>query len=179
MQIAKEYLRVVNSRFKALKIQGEQTFQQLSDEEIHWSLNETSNNIAVIVKHLSGNMISRWTNFLTEDGEKSTRKRDKEFIDDIASLEALFTIWKTGWDVLFKTIDSLKPDDLMKQVKIRGEKHTVIDAIERQMAHYASHIGQIIYIAKQMKDTDWKTLSIPKGKSDEILLRKLEENKDT
>lgn len=179
MQIAKEYLRVVNNRFKVLKNQGERTFQQLSDEEIHWSLNEASNSIAIIVKHLRGNMNSRWTNFLTADGEKSTRKRDEEFIDDIASLDALVTIWEDGWDVLFKTIQSLKPDDLMKQVKIRGEKHTVIDAIERQMAHYASHIGQIIYIAKQMKDTDWETLSIPKGKSDEFLLKKLEENRVT
>ncbi len=178
MQVANEYLRVVESRFKALKMQGERTFQQLSNGEIHWCLNETSNSIAVIVKHLSGNMLSRWTNLLTTDGEKSTRKRDEEFIDDITSLDTLFTIWEAGWDALFKSIQNLNPDDLMKKIKIRGEKHTVIDAIERQMAHYASHIGQIIYIAKQIKDKDWKTLSIPKGKSDEFLLKKLEENRD-
>lgn len=177
MRIAEEYLRVIDSRFKALKVQGDRSFHQLSDEKIHWRLNETSNSIAVIAKHLSGNMISRWTDFLTTDGEKSTRKRDDEFIDDIASLDALITIWDAGWEVLFQSIQSLTPDDLLKQVKIRGEEQSVIDAIERQIAHYASHIGQIIYIAKQINDKDWKTLSIPKGQSEAYRHEMLKKNK--
>lgn len=176
MKVADEYLKVIQGRFIAVKAQGGNTLNQLNDHDIHWTFNNTSNSIVVIVKHVSGNMISRWTDFLITDGEKDTRKRDEEFIDDIASHSELISIWEKGWDVLFTTIQNLTSDDLLKEVKIRGEKHTVIDAIERQLSHYSSHVGQIIYIAKLMRGTDWKTLSIPIGKSEEFLQEKLEDN---
>ena len=162
--IANEYLKVVQKRFEEMKQQGDRVFKQLSGEDFHWTLNETSNSIAVIVKHMSGNMISRWTDFLTTDGEKPDRNRDDEFTDDIHSDDELVAVWKKGWNALFTAIEELKTTDLLEGITIRGEKLTVIDAIERQIVHYASHIGQIVYIAKQLKDKEWKTLSIPKGK---------------
>lgn len=176
MKIADEYLKVIQSRFIAIQTQGKDTINQLNAQDIHWTFNDTSNSIAVIVKHVSGNMISRWTDFLTTDGEKDTRNRDEEFIDDVASQEKLLTIWEDGWTVLLATISSLTPEDLMKEIKIRGEKHTVIDAIERQLIHYASHVGQMVYIAKMLREKEWQTLSIPIGKSEEFLQEKLKDN---
>src|SRR5699024_4690063 len=107
---------------------------------------------------------SRWSNFLTTDGEKPTRNRDQEFEDDISSMKVMITIWEQGWNTLFNTLKELENDDLLKCITIRGEKHTVLEAIERQIAHYAYHVGQIVYIGKQLKDENWETLSIPKGK---------------
>ncbi|QKY71496.1 DUF1572 domain-containing protein [Lentibacillus sp. CBA3610] len=178
MPIGTEYLKVVRERFRKVKELGDKALQQLSDEDIHWTLNESSNNIAVIVKHLSGNMTSRWTDFLTSDGEKTTRDRDQEFINTITSKQDMVSIWEKGWEVLFETIDELDEADLLKNVAIRGENHTVMDAIERQLAHYAYHVGQIVYIGKQLKDEEWETLSIPKGKSEEYLQEMLKKNQD-
>ncbi|GAA0594883.1 DUF1572 domain-containing protein [Virgibacillus siamensis] len=169
MNLGKTYLQVVSSRFNAMKKQGDQTINRLSEEEIHWTYNDVSNSVAVIVKHLNGNMISRWTNMLHSDGEKPHRNRDREFEDDIGSKQELIFAWEKGWETLFATLDSLKEDDLLKSIYIRGEEHTVLDAIERQMAHYASHVGQIIYIGKQLLGDGWESLSIPKGKSQEYL----------
>lgn len=169
MNFGNEYLKVVLERFKSVKELGDKTINQLSEDHIHWSLNEESNSIAVIVKHLSGNMVSRWTDFLTSDGEKSFRNRDQEFEDTISSKQELIAIWEKGWNILFDTLSDLGEQDLLKNIYIRSESHTVIDAIERQMAHYAYHIGQIVYIGKQLKNKDWQSLSIPKGQSEQYL----------
>src|SRR5690625_3814152 len=178
MNIGDEYLKVVQERFRGIKELGDKTIQQLSEEDIHWLLNDNSNSIAVIVKHVSGNMISRWTDFLTSDGEKPNRNRDDEFIDDVSSKQQLISIWENGWKTLFETIGELREEDLLKTIYIRGESHTVIDAIERQMSHYAYHIGQIVYIGKQIRDENWETLSIPKGKSKEYLHEMLKKNRE-
>ena len=177
MSLGNEYLKIVQERFESVKSLGDNTISQLSEEDIHWKLNEASNSIAIIAKHLSGNMISRWSDFLTTDGEKSSRNRDQEFENDISSKQEMITIWEKGWKTLLDTLNGLESQDLLKNITIRGEKHTVLEAIERQMAHYAYHVGQIVYIGKQLKDENWKTLSIPKGKSEEYLRQKLKKHK--
>lgn len=177
MNLGNEYLKVVQERFVSVKSLGDKTISQLSEEEIHWKLNEASNSIAVIAKHLSGNMLSRWSDFLTTDGEKDSRNRDQEFADDISSKQEMIALWEKGWNTLLNTLNGLEHQDLLKYITIRGEKHTVLEAIERQMAHYAYHVGQIVYIGKQLKDGDWESLSIPKGKSEEYLQQKLKESK--
>ncbi|WP_174810310.1 DUF1572 family protein [Paenibacillus alvei] len=164
-QIAQHYLQVVNEKFVELKKMGERTFEQLEDEEWNWSYNVDSNSIAVIVKHMSGNMISRWTDFLTTDGEKDDRNRDEEFEDNITSREMLLDVWNQGWKVFLDTLQSLTVDDLTKTVTIRQQPHTVMEAIERQMSHYAYHVGQIVYAAKELKSEKWSTLSIPRKKN--------------
>ncbi|MFY0758912.1 DUF1572 domain-containing protein [Metabacillus dongyingensis] len=169
MNFRNEYLKVVRERFKSVKDLGDKTINQLSEDDIHWILNKESNSVAVIVKHLSGNMVSRWSCFLTSDGEKPYRNREHEFENNISSKQELMAIWEKGWNILFVTLSDLGEQDLLKNIYIRSESHTVVDAIERQMAHYAYHVGQIVYIGKQIKDKDWKSLSIPKGKSDEYL----------
>jgi hypothetical protein len=169
MNFGDEYLKVVKNRFNSVKGLGDKTISQLSQEDIHWTLNEGSNSVAVIVKHLSGNMVSRWSDFLTSDGEKPYRDREQEFNNNNSSKQDLIAMWEKGWNTLFATLNDLEEKDLLKEIYIRSESHTVVDAIERQMAHYAYHIGQIVYIGKQLKGEDWKSLSIPKGKSEEFL----------
>lgn len=178
MNIGNVYLRVVIERFKSVKTLGDKTIELLSEKDIHWTYNQESNSVAVIVKHLSGNMISRWTDFLTSDGEKENRNRDEEFIDDISSKSELMRVWEKGWNVLIDTLTGLKEEDLLKTIKIRGEKHFVLEAIERQMTHYAYHVGQIVYIGKQLKDSEWKTLSIPRGKSEDYRKEMLAKHRD-
>lgn len=177
MNIAATYLKVVQERFEVVKELGDKTIAQLEQEQLHWSFNEDSNSIAIIVKHLNGNMVSRWTGFLMTDGEKQTRDRDDEFYDSITSKEELVAVWENGWQVVFDTLKELTEEDLLKVVKIRGAQLTVIDAIERQMAHYASHVGQIVYIGKQIKGEEWETLSIPKGQSKAFTEAMLKEHK--
>lgn len=169
MNFGKHYLENSISEFNKLKQLGDKSFSQIKDEDFFWSPDEESNSIAIIVRHLSGNMISRWTDFLTTDGEKENRNRDEEFErifytdkDDVISR------WEKGWKRLFETLESLTENDLMKEIKIRNEPHTVIAAINRQLAHYGYHIGQIVYIAKHLEGTGWKSLSIPRGKSEEF-----------
>jgi uncharacterized damage-inducible protein DinB len=169
MNLGNEYLKVVLKGFKSTKDLGDKTIHQLSEDDIHWHSNDESNSVAVIVKHVSGNMISRWSDFLTSDGEKSYRNRDEEFVNTISSKEALISVWEKGWHTLLDTLSNLREEDLLKTIYIRSEGHTVIEAIERQMAHYAYHVGQIVYIGKQLKDKEWQTLSIPRGQSDEYL----------
>lgn len=166
MNIADIYLNVIQDRFNSVKKLGDKTIAQLNHEQLHWSINEESNSIAIIVKHLSGNMISRWTDFLTTDGEKQTRNRDDEFYDTLMSKDEIIAVWEKGWQVLFKALRELTEKNLLEFVTIRGERHTVIEAIERQMAHYALHVGQIVYIGKQLKGEQWNTLSIARGQSD-------------
>ncbi|WP_217587164.1 DUF1572 domain-containing protein [Lentibacillus saliphilus] len=176
MNLGDEYLKVIVERFRSVKDLGDRTLSRLSEDDIHWTLNEASNSVAIIAKHLSGNMVSRWSDFLTTDGEKADRHRDQEFENDISSKQALIAVWEKGWNTLFDTLEGLGEQDLLKTVKIRGEGHTVIEAIERQLAHYAYHIGQIVHIGKQLND-NWESLSIPKGKSEEYLQQKLNEHR--
>ncbi len=160
------YLDTTRKVFLQYKKMAEGAMSQLTDEQIAWAPSPESNSIAAIVKHLWGNMLSRWTDFLTTDGEKDWRDRDAEFeAADIKSRVQLMEKWEEGWKCMMDTLNALKPEDLGRIVKIRAEDHTVMDALQRQLAHYGSHIGQIIFLAKAQKDAGWKTLSIPKGQS--------------
>lgn len=161
-------------RFQYYKELGDKTFAQLSDEQLFWQYNEESNSIAVIVQHLSGNMLSRWTNFLTEDGEKDWRNRDSEFENNFKTKEEVLEFWEKGWKCLFDALNQLDEQNLNYPIYIRGEKHTVLDAVLRQLAHYPYHIGQIVYVAKMMKNDDWKTLSIARNKSDDFNIEMLQ-----
>ncbi|MGE8036859.1 DUF1572 family protein [Lysinibacillus sp. NPDC093692] len=165
MTVAQTYINVVQKRFRSVKELGDKTLDQLEEAQLHWAYNEDSNSIAVIVKHISGNMISRWTDFLTTDGEKATRNRDDEFTDSLQTKEEVMNVWEKGWQVFLDALQGLTEADLQGFVTIRGERHSVIDAIERQMSHYSQHVGQIVYIAKQIKGSEWQTISIPKGQS--------------
>ena len=163
--IGKECLATVIRRVKYYKDLGEKTFEQLTEPDFHFQPSPASNSIAVIVQHMSGNMLSRWTNFLTEDGEKEWRQRDDEFENHPSSRQQILECWNKGWNCFLGTLDSLTEADLLKTVYIRKEALTVIDAINRQLAHYPYHIGQLVFIGKIIRDKDWKSLSIPKGNS--------------
>jgi len=165
MSTAKEFLSTAIRRLKYYKDLGDKSFEQLNEWDFHYRPNDESNSIAVIIQHMAGNMLSRWTNVLTEDGEKEWRKRDDEFAVHEYNKQQLLELWEKGWDCFLTTLESLKKKDLKKTVHIRKEPLSVIDAINRQLAHYPYHIGQIIYIAKIIKNTAWKNLSIPKGES--------------
>lgn len=159
------YLTSIVKQFEYYKSLGEKTFDQLTDADIHWQYNSKSNSIAIITKHIVGNMLSRWTNFLTEDGEKTWRERDQEFEDTYANKEEMLEVWNTGWNCLFSAIKPLSDDQLEQIVYIRNQGHTVTEAINRQLAHYAYHVGQIVFLGKMIQADNWKSLSIPKGKS--------------
>jgi Protein of unknown function (DUF1572) len=178
MSIGNVYLKVVIKRFESVKSLGDKTIDQLSEEDIFWTYNSDSNSAAIIVKHMSGNMVSRWTDFLTSDGEKDFRNRDEEFINDLSSKSEVTMAWDKGWKTLMNALTDLKEQDLLKTVTIRGERHLVIDAVERQLAHYAYHVGQLVYIGKQVKYDEWESLSIPKGKSEDYLNEMLEKHQD-
>jgi len=159
-------------QFEYYKLLGERTFAQVSDEDLFWQFNEESNSIAVIVNHLSGNMKSRWTDFLTSDGEKPWRNRDKEFEAIIKSRAQLIAAWEEGWESLFKALNSINESNIDSTITIREQIHTIPEAIHRQMMHYAYHIGQIVYIGRMRAGNNWKSLSVPKGKSDEFNSKK-------
>ena len=159
------YLESIRKQFEYYKMLGEKTITQLPDDKLFWQYNDESNSVAIIVKHLSGNMLSRWTDFLTSDGEKEWRNRDAEFQNDIKSKEELIQKWNDGWNCFLNTLKSLKEDDLSKIIYIRNEGHTVMEAINRQLAHYPYHIGQIVFIGKMICNEKWIALSIPKGNS--------------
>jgi Protein of unknown function (DUF1572) len=169
MSLGNEYIRVILKRFMSVKRLGDKTLEQLSEEDIFWTHNSESNSAAIIVKHMSGNMISRWTDFLTADGEKDYRNRDGEFLNDLSSKSEVTMVWEKGWQTLMDALEGLAEQDLLKTVTIRGERHLVLDAIERQLAHYSYHVGQLVYIGKLIKNDRWESLSIPKGKSEEYL----------
>ncbi len=162
------YLKSAIKRFDYYRSVGLRSMEQLSDEDLFWHLDEESNSIAIIVNHLHGNMLSRWTNFLQEDGEKPWRERDAEFENRIKDRKELMAKWNEGWDLVSDTLNALSADDLDKEVRIRNEAHSVVDAINRQLAHYAYHVGQMVYVAKMRKGKQWKTLTIAKGKSKEF-----------
>lgn len=165
MNFAEEFLASAVKRFKEYKALGEKTFAQLNDDEMLWQPNKASNSIAIIIQHLRGNMVSRWTAFLTEDGEKSWRKRDEEFEVQGLNKDALLQLWNEGWTVFLNSLESLTEDDLLKTVTIRSQPLVVIDAINRQLAHYSYHVGQLVYLGRWMKGDGWQSLSIPKGGS--------------
>jgi hypothetical protein len=153
-------------RFRAAKELGDKALAQLSDDDLRWRPDTESNSIAVVIQHLHGNMMSRWTDFLTTDGEKPTRNRDAEFIEPERVERAdLMQKWDEGWACLLSAIESLRPGDLLREVRIRGQELTAVDAILRQLSHVPYHIGQIVYLARMRRGADWKTLSIPRGGS--------------
>ncbi|MEX2534894.1 MAG: DUF1572 family protein [Trueperaceae bacterium] len=155
-------LKTLSTALVAQRRLAEAAMEQLSPMDLHWSPNDESNSVATIVKHVSGNMRSRWTDFLTTDGEKPTRDRDSEFVDDLESPEQLMRVWEEGWTVLFDTLSSLEPGQLQNKVMVNGREMSVCEAFLGQLAHYAQHVGQIIYIAKVRRGERWRTLSIPK-----------------
>ena len=159
-----DYIDSCRKQFAYYRLLGERTFEQLPDEALFWQYNAETNSIAMIVKHLWGNMLSRWTEFLTSDGEKPWRDREAEFENDIRSREELLDKWNSGWDLLLRTLDSLTGDDLERIIYIRNQGHTVLEAINRQLAHYPYHVGQIVHIGK-MAAARWTSLSIPRGGS--------------
>jgi hypothetical protein len=165
MDINQHYLASVKKQMHYYKTIGEKAMEQLETNQLFIATNEDSNSIATIVKHLSGNMLSRWTDFLTTDGEKEWRERDLEFINEPQTKEEVLATWNTGWDCFFQAIDSLLPEQLLQIIYIRNEGQTAMDAINRQLAHYPYHIGQIVLYAKQFKNGSWESLSIPKNKS--------------
>lgn len=159
------YLTSIIKQFKYYKSLGDKTFNSLDFNDLQNEIAEDANSIAIIVKHISGNMLSRWTNFLTEDGEKEWRKRDREFENTYTNKKELIEDWNLGWQCLFDAIMPLKNSDLERVIYIRNQGHTVTEAINRQLAHYSYHIGQIVLLGKILKGKDWQSLSIPKGDS--------------
>ena len=170
--IATHYLEEVRRQFRGHKRLAEGALAQLKDDQLFAALDAEANSIAVIVKHMAGNMRSRFTDFLTTDGEKPDRKRDQEFEMNPGTTRAdVMRWWEEGWSRLFATLEALKPEDVMRTVTVRGELHTVLQAINRQIAHYAYHTGQIVFVAKHFRSSDWKTLSVPRGKSEDFNAR--------
>ncbi len=168
-EVSKHYLEEARRQFRGHKRMGEAAMAQLQDADFFVTLDPESNSVAVLVKHLAGNMRSRFTDFLTTDGEKPDRFRDQEFEVTPATTRAdVMRWWEEGWARVLGAIESLKPEDVMRTVTIRGEPHTVLQAVNRQIAHYAQHVGQIVFLAKHLRSSEWKTLSIPRGKSEEF-----------
>jgi hypothetical protein len=168
MNTGNNYLKSAKTEFLRYKALGEKAMDQLEPGQLFFSSNDDSNSIAIIVKHMYGNMLSRWTDFLTTDGEKPWRGRDAEFENPIEDKEVLMKQWEEGWNCLFTAIDPLQDEQLSAIVFIRNEAHTVVEAINRQLTHYSYHVGQIVFAAKQLKKGAWNSLSIAKNKSKEF-----------
>jgi hypothetical protein len=158
-------LSTIKSTLLAQKVLGERAMGQLGPQDFHWSPDPESNSIAIIVKHVAGNMRSRWTDFLTSDGEKPDRNRDGEFVDDLESAEAIMGLWEEGWGLLFDTLDALRPEHLEQTVRVAGKERSAADAILGQLGHYAQHVGQIVYLAKLRLGERWETVSIPRKRA--------------
>lgn len=167
-QLEENYLRDVIESFRSYKKMAEKAMTQISDAEFFKAIDAEANSIAAVVKHIGGNLRSRWTDFLTSDGEKADRNRDSEFVAESDTRESLTQLWENGFKILFDSLESLKAEDVHKTVQIRGEDHTVVKALNRSLAHTAYHIGQIVLLAKHFRSSDWQTLSIPKNKSAEF-----------
>src|SRR5437016_5682002 len=168
LRFTTSYLEDSLTLFRYYKNLAERAMAQVTDEELLAVLDDEMNSIAVIVKHMAGNMRSRWTDFLTSDGEKPNRQRDAEFVDPPSTREALLAVWEEGWQCLLGTLETLSEQDLQQTVTIRGEAHSVMQAINRQVAHYSYHCGQIVFLAKHFQNKQWKSLSVPRGKSAEF-----------
>ena len=171
------YLESVRKQFQYYKLLGERTFDQLNETDLFWQFNPESNSIAIIVNHLSGNMKSRWTDFLTTDGEKNWRDRDREFEDIIKNRRDLTEQWEAGWACVFTALDAIDKNNFNTVIYIRNQGHTIVEAVNRQLAHYAYHIGQITYIGRMIKGKDWRSLSIPKGQSKDFNEKKFAQKK--
>jgi hypothetical protein len=172
-----QYLDSAKRQFMLYKQLGEKAIAQIDDKDLNWQANEDSNSIATIVKHLWGNMLSRWTDFLTTDGEKTWRQRDAEFEQEVLDRETLMKKWNDGWQCVFDALNSITDADLEKIVYIRNEGHTILEAINRQISHYSYHVGQIVYISKLRSKEEWKSLSIPRNKSNEYNAGKFSQEK--
>lgn len=166
--MATDYLNSAIKQFEYYKMLGEKAMEQVPDDKLGWQFNKESNSIATIVKHLRGNMLSRWTDFMTTDGEKEGRDRDAEFEPGTANRQAILQQWNEGWNCLFDALKPLTDADLSKTIYIRNMAHSVLEAINRQLAHYPYHVGQIIFIAKMVSSPSWISLSIPKGHSNQF-----------
>jgi hypothetical protein len=167
-KIVENYAKDALTSFRNYKKLAERAIEQVSDDEFFAMIDDEANSIALIVKHIAGNLRSRWTDFLTSDGEKADRNRDSEFEIIADTRESLMQFWETGWQTLFDAIEPLTPDDFSKTITIRGEPHTIVEAINRQLTHYAYHVGQIVLLAKHFRSREWKTLSVPKNRSAEF-----------
>ena len=166
--LAEHYLKDAVRVFRSQKRLADGAAAQVSDEEFFRAIDAESNSIALIMKHMAGNMRSRWTDFLTSDGEKPDRRRDSEFVSEGEDRRAIEERWEAGWRTVFETLESLGPEDIDRTVTIRGEPHTVVEAVNRQLSHYGQHTGQIVFLAKHLKSSDWKTLSIARGHSEDF-----------
>jgi len=175
MNLQPEYLKSLLLECQRYKSLGDKTFVQLNDADIHWKYESTGNSIAVIVKHLSGNMLSRWTNFFSEDGEKTWRNRDSEFEDTYKTKEEMLVAWEKGWNCFFDAIQEINEENFKNTIKIRNEPHSILQALNRQLAHYSYHIGQIVMLGKTIKGGNWVSLSIPKGQSKAFNLKKFKD----
>ena len=173
-----QYLESAKRQFRLYKQLGEKAMAQLDETELNWQANEDSNSIATIVKHLSGNMLSRWTDFMTTDGEKPWRQRDAEFEQETLNREQLMKIWEDGWQCLFAALNSITDEDLSKINYIRNEGDTVLANINRQISHYSYHVGQIVYISKLRVKNEWNSLSVPRNKSNEYNAGKFAKDKE-
>ncbi len=171
------YLESVTKQFEYYKMLGDKTFTQLNEVDLFWQYNDASNSIAIIVKHLWGNMLSRWTDFLTTDGEKEWRKREEEFNADIKTKAEFLEKWEAGWKTLFFALETINEENFNQIIYIRNQGHTITEAINRQLAHYAYHVGQIVFIGRMIQDENWQSLSIPKGKSKEFNAKKFAQEK--
>jgi len=171
LEFTTSYLKDSVTLFRYYKMLGEKAVAQLSDADLLAAIDPESNSIAIIVKHLAGNMVSRWTDFLTADGEKPNRDRDSEFVAPPQTRAELLAMWENGWKVVFDSLAPLAEEDMSRTIRIRGEAHSVIQAINRQLAHYAYHVGQIVFLAKHLASDHWTSLSIPRGKSAEFTSR--------
>ncbi len=168
MNIENDFIRTVIKRFETYKALGDKAFQQIDENDFFVKASSESNSIAIIVQHLNGNMLSRFTDFLTEDGEKSWRNRDQEFEEVLSTKDEVIDRWNQGWHCVLGALQNLRQEDLTATIYIRTEPLQVYDAILRQLAHYAHHVGQIVFIAKMLKDKNWQSLSIPKGESNQF-----------
>jgi len=171
------YLESIHQLFRYYKSLGEKAMDQLSEAELSYQPEPESNSMDIIVKHLHGNMLSRWTDFLTSDGEKPWRNRDSEFEGNLNTKAQVMNAWEEGWACLFNAIGALQPEDLHRIVYIRNEGHTVLEAINRQLAHYSYHAGQMVFLAKQVRGRGWQSLSIPKGQSQDFNREKFDQDK--
>jgi len=178
--VEQHYLDDALVQLRKLKTMADKALAQVTEAQLFATLDPESNSLALIMKHVAGNMRSRWTDFLTTDGEKPSRRRDSEFIiEDVDTAAHVFALWEAGWTLVLDAVGALAPSDLQKTVRVRGESHTVLEAINRQLSHYAQHVGQIVLLAKHLAGPNWKTLSIPRGQSTQFDVSKTGESYKT
>ncbi len=175
--MSSSYLPSILKQFQYYKSLGEKTIEQLSDEQLFWQSDAEANSIAILVKHIAGNMLSRWTNFLSEDGEKSWRNRDDEFVGSFQARQDILDAWEKGWTCLFDALDQVNDDNLESIIYIRNMGHTVVEAINRQLSHYSYHVGQIVLLGRMQKKEEWTSLSVAKGTSKEYNADKFSKEK--